>query len=188
MYLENDHCISIARFDKSFCNNIITLAEKNALALAELDSKLGNKKIRNSKVVFLNDDNLNQTLRTVLDEHNKSAKWNFNIKEFEPLQYTVYNVDDHYDWHIDSHPYVYPNGMIRKLSFTLCLNEDYEGGEFEISNPNPNPLKHINTKFKDKFTTGTLISFPSFVWHKVNPVTFGTRKVLVGWAVGSQFV
>jgi PKHD-type hydroxylase len=188
MYLENAHCISIARFDKSFCNNIITLAEKNALALAELDSKLGNKKIRNSKVVFLNDDNLNQTLRTVLDEHNKGAKWNFNIKEFEPLQYTVYNVDDHYDWHIDSHPYVYPNGMIRKLSFTLCLNEDYEGGEFEISNPNPNPLKHINTKFKDKFTTGTLISFPSFVWHKVNPVTFGTRKVLVGWAVGSQFV
>ena len=187
MYLENNHCISIGRFSKQFCDNIITTAEKNALSLAEIDSKVNNKKTRSSKVVFLKDDKLNYTLRTVINEHNKSAKWNFNIKEFEPLQYTVYDVNDHYDWHIDSHSYVYPNGMIRKISFTLCLNEDYEGGEFEISNPNPNPEKHINTKFKDKFTTGTLISFPSFVWHKVHKVTNGTRKVLVGWAVGSQF-
>jgi hypothetical protein len=76
--------------------------------------------------------------------------------------------------------------LARSITNIFCLNEDYEGGEFEISNPNPNPLKHINTKFKDKFTTGTLISFPSFVWHKVHKVTNGTRKVLVGWAVGSQ--
>jgi PKHD-type hydroxylase len=104
------------------------------------------------------------------------------------LQYTVYETNDHYDWHIDSHSKPYPNGCIRKISFTLCLNEDYEGGEFEISKPNPKPEKHINTKFTDKFTLGTVISFPSFVWHKVNPVTSGTRKVLVGWSVGPQFI
>ena len=121
MYLENNHCISIGRFSKSFCDNIITTAEKNALALAEIDSKLNNNKTRSSKVVFLKDDKLSYALRTVINEHNKSAKWNFNIKEFEPLQYTVYDVNDHYDWHIDSHSYVYPNGMIRKISFTLCL-------------------------------------------------------------------
>jgi PKHD-type hydroxylase len=78
--------------------------------------------------------------------------------------------------------------MIRKVSFTLCLNEEYEGGEFEVARPNPNPEKHKFTKFKEKFTMGTLISFPSFVWHKVHPVTSGTRKVLVGWATGPSFV
>jgi PKHD-type hydroxylase len=187
MYLENNHCISIGYFDKAFCDYVINISEKNALALAEIDSKLGNKKTRSSKVVFIKDDKLNTSLTRVINEHNKNAKWNFQIKEFEPLQYTVYEINDHYDWHIDSHSYVYPNGMIRKISFTLCLNEDYEGGEFEISKPNPKPEKHINLKFKDKFTLGTVISFPSFVWHKVNPVTSGTRKVLVGWSVGPQF-
>ena len=187
MYLENNHCLSIGRFDKNFCDRIINLAEKNALALAEIDSKLGNKKVRSSKVVFISDDKLKKELNTVLYEHNKSAKWNFSIKELEPLQYTVYNINDHYDWHIDSHPYVYPNGLIRKISFTLCLNESYEGGEFEISRPNPNPEKHMNTKFNDKFTLGTVISFPSFVWHRVKPVTKGTRYSLVIWNLGHPF-
>ena len=103
MYLENNHCISIGYFDKAFCDYVINISEKNALALAEIDSKLGNKKTRSSKVVFIKDDKLNTSLTRVINEHNKNAKWNFQIKEFEPLQYTVYEVNDHYDWHIDSH-------------------------------------------------------------------------------------
>ena len=71
--------------------------------------------------------------------------------------------------------------------FTLCLNEDYEGGELEIANLNPKRINQ-NIKFKDKFTTGTIVTFPSFMWHKVHPVTKGTRKVLVGWVVGPPFV
>jgi len=34
---------------------------------------------------------------------------------------------------------------------------------------------------------GTMIIFPSFVWHKVNPVLTGVRKTLVGWVVGKPF-
>ena len=26
----------------------------------------------------------------------------YSLKEFEPLQYTIYKEDDFYDWHIDS--------------------------------------------------------------------------------------
>ena len=69
----------------------------------------------------------------------------------------------------------------------LFLNEDYEGGEFEIANPNPKGINQ-NIKFTDKFTTGTIITFPSFMWHKVHPITKGTRKVLVGWIVGPSFI
>ena len=44
---------------------------------------------------------------------NKESGWNYSLKEFEPLQYTIYNKGDFYDWHIDT----LDNGMIRKLSF-----------------------------------------------------------------------
>ena len=132
-------------------------------------------------------DELYQSIEDVIFNHNVKAEWNFDLKEFEPFQYTIYEEGDHYDWHIDSHTKPYPNGFIRKISFTLCLNEDYEGGEFEIASLNPKGVNQ-NIKFKDKFTTGTLISFPSFSWHKVHPVTKGTRKVLVGWIVGPPFV
>jgi PKHD-type hydroxylase len=187
MFLENNHCISLGKFDKSFCDDIIKQGEKNKLESAQIQD--GNNNNRNSKVSFLkNNSVLDNTFISILEQHNKQAKWNFSLHDLEPLQYTVYDVNDHYDWHIDSHTKPYNNGLIRKISFTLCLNEDYEGGEFEVSSPNPKPEKHLNTKFKDKFTLGTFISFPSFVWHKVHPVTSGTRKVLVGWSLGPNFV
>ncbi len=186
MHLENNHCISNGYFDRKYCDEIISQAETSKLHMAKVQDGLNIN--RKSKITWLTNDKLNKNINEIILDHNKKAKWNFVLKEFEPLQYTVYETNDHYDWHIDSHSKPYPNGYIRKISFTLCLNEDYEGGEFEISKPNPKPEKHINTKFNNKFTLGTVISFPSFVWHKVNPVTSGTRKVLVGWSVGPQFI
>ena len=37
------------------------------------------------------------------------------------------------------------------------------------------------------FKPGTLLVFPSFMWHRVNKVRKGTRKVLVGWTLGKQW-
>ena len=34
---------------------------------------------------------------------------------------------------------------------------------------------------------GSIIVFPSFVWHRVNPVTRGTRYSLVMWNLGWPF-
>ena len=80
----------------------------------------------------------------------------------------------------------YDNGMIRKLSFTLCLNNDYEGGDFSICETHP-----ISKKIKVKsfaLKKGEMIIFPSHTWHKVNKVTKGIRKSLVGWIVGNQWL
>ena len=76
--------------------------------------------------------------------------------------------------------------MIRKLSFTLCLNDEFEGGEFDICNPDPRETKNTIKSFKLK--KGDMIVFPSHTWHRVNPVTKGTRKSLVGWALGPQWL
>ena len=57
---------------------------------------------------------------------------------------------------------------------TIILNNDYEGGEFEF----------FNNKNKIKEKAGTILVFPSYMVHKVNPITKGTRYSLVAWFVG----
>mgnify|MGYP003641320843 FL=1 len=59
---------------------------------------------------------------------------------------------------------------------SLILNDDYEGGEFETWSSG-----------KKKFKKGSMIFFPSWVLHKVNPVTKGTRYSLVVWFLGAPF-
>ena len=67
------------------------------------------------------------------------------------LQFTEYKVGQRYDWHVDQN-----NGYedtIRKISFSILLNDDFEGGEFEIEagsrNPSKIPIHKINLKKGD---------------------------------------
>ena len=183
MFLEKPYHIEEA-FTSQFCDNIINLGEQKKLEEAKI--KDGNQVNRQSKVSWINEKQ--EEIAKAINKVNKENNWNFEISDYEPLQYTIYGEKDYYDWHIDSHTKPYNNGLIRKLSFTICLNEDYEGGEFELSLPNPKPEKHKFFKFNKVFKKGTLIVFPSFTWHKVNPVTKGFRKVIVGWVIGKPFV
>ncbi len=82
----------------------------------------------------------------------------------------------HYDWHFD-YGKEYSN---RKISFSLQLSDpsEYDGGHLEIAGINPDEA----TRKK-----GTLIMFPSYVRHRVTPVTRGTRYCVVGWVHGPHF-
>ena len=97
----------------------------------------------------------------------------------EHLQYTVYHDNgSKYDWHLD-------RGMStfapRKLSLVLQLSDpsEYEGGDLELFTGS-NPI--VVTKQR-----GLVTAFPSFVLHRVTPVTKGTRKTLVAWLTGPKF-
>ena len=192
MFLESTHYIKENAFSKSFCEKIMKIGYQRKLELAKIQD--GNQVNRKSHISFLSDDELLKEVTPVVNEANEKTGWNFLLREFEPLQYTIYNIRDHYDWHIDTHAKAYKNGLVRKLSFTICLNDDetennnYKGGKFEICVPHPRYQKHKYFKFKETFKQGTIIVFPSHIWHKIHPVTSGTRKVLVGWVVGKPFV
>ena len=69
----------------------------------------------------------------------------------------------------------FTNGKTRKLSMTIVLNNDYEGGEFQFFN-------YKDQLIKEK--KGTVIVFPSYMVHRVRPVTKGTRYSLVVWFCG----
>ena len=73
-----------------------------------------------------------------------------------------------------------PN-MHRKLSFSIQLtNPDlYEGGDLNIYKE--------KTPIQASRALGTINFFPSYVLHRVTPVTKGYRNCLVGWVSGPKF-
>ena len=110
--------------------------------------------------------------------------------------FTKYKLNQFYDWHCDSWENVYDNpsnpdthGKIRKLSVTCSLSapEDYEGGELEFDFRNMDPDKPTIRKCAEIAPRGSIVVFPSHVWHRVKPVTKGTRYSLVIWNLGYPF-
>jgi len=183
MYLNNLFHIRENIVSDDFCNEIIENGEAKIFENGKLSG--GDINNRSSKVSWINDKKFQTPLSQFVQSANTESNWNFSLKEFEELQYTLYNVGDHYDWHHDCHNKPYENKTIRKLSFTLCLNDEYEGGNFSIWDADPRK-KEIKTK-TIKLKKGEMLVFPSHLWHKVDKVTKGTRKVLVGWVVGNQW-
>jgi len=110
-----------------------------------------------------------------------SENYRFEIFPYQlgSLQYTEYNSsqNDHYNWHLDIGPHTYSH---RKISIVIQLSspEEYEGGilEFNIGN--------IYNFPKGK---GLASFFPSYILHRVTPVTKGIRKSLVIWFEGPHF-
>jgi len=65
----------------------------------------------------------------------------------------------------------------RHLSISICLNNEYQGGEFVFDIPEGTHTVPQNV--------GDAIIFPSnFMFpHQVNKVTKGTRYALIGWVI-----
>ena len=96
----------------------------------------------------------------------------------EGLQLARYTTGDFFDWHLDFGPGGISN---RKLSITVQLAEEnaYEGGDLQIM---------INEKFHNMpRAAGSATLFPSFMQHRVTPITKGDRYSLVGWVNGPPF-
>jgi PKHD-type hydroxylase len=174
------------------------------------DSHGLNEDLRVSQVKWFERDNfipkdINDKIINGLQIANQNADWNVSIDYFENYQYTQYTADRHkpgfYTWHTDHGGFKNKDGTIRKLSITIQLSDpdEYNGGHFQWLEP----VNEFNQLTKEKVVDvhkmvcsapfsakaiGTMIVFPSFVYHQVTPVTMGTRKSLVGWACGQPYV
>jgi len=156
------------------------------------------KKKRNSDIVWLSDSWIYKEIQPYVNLANQNAGWNFQWDWSEACQFTKYKKGQYYDWHCDSwdRPYLTQNqndptyGKVRKLSVTLSLSdpEEYSGGELEFDFRNTDPDKKRNVyKCKEILPKGSLVVFPSFVWHRVCPVKKGSRYSLVIWNLGWPF-
>jgi PKHD-type hydroxylase len=142
-----------------------------------------NKMKRRSKIFWLpKTDEFVELYKVFHDLIGKcnSEFYRFVLTEItENIQYTVYESEDqgYYDWHVD----MGPEKARRKLSLVCQLSDpsEYEGGELQIN------TGQIMCPEKDK---GTVILFPSYLLHRVTPVTKGVRRSLVLWIEGPAFI
>lgn len=143
-----------------------------------------NKDVRDSDVAFIQPDQHSQWVFERLGLITSTVnhqQFMYDIEGVESLQYTKYQLDQHYTWHWDVE-FGWQNFQ-RKISFVMMLTdpEEYEGGEFEIcTNGNLDDNKLLKPK------KGDIVFFASWMPHRVKSVTSGERKSLVGWVMGKR--
>jgi len=162
--------------DDKFIQSIIDVGKNQKLEEARIggESNTSNN-IRSTKISWIMDKTILLILKDKMLEINKSKNWNYDVTDMFPFQYSVYHENDHYDWHVDTGS-AYLKQKERKISFSLILNDNYKGGELEFKNSDENISLDLNK--------GDMVTFPSFLEHRVKPVLNGTRISLVGWMLG----
>ena len=188
-------CDDIVRYGKSLQDKMATtggFGDPKTLSKKQIKDL---KTKRDSNIVWMNDKWIYKEIHPFVHQANANAGWNFQWDFSESCQFTKYNKNQYYDWHCDSWEKPYENGdtkgKIRKLSVTVSLSEGgkaYTGGELEFDFRNNDTDKKTNIrKCKEILPKGSLVVFPSFVWHRVCPVKKGSRYSLVVWNLGAPY-
>lgn len=103
--------------------------------------------------------------------------WQYSITHSNQSEFLMYDVNGKYETHVDT--FHMRSDQTRKLTVLVFLNDDFEGGKFYIQNS--------HQRFYPQQTPGTVLVFPSFMPHGVEPVTKGIRYSVVTWMVGPYF-
>jgi PKHD-type hydroxylase len=112
---------------------------------------------------------------------NISNNWWFYIDQRDTLQFAEYSEGQHYHWHRDTN-IMSGKPTDRKITVVCMMSnqDEYEGGQLEIKN-----LK--DEIFVPELNKGDVIAFPSFLLHRVTPVTKGKRYTATMWLSGPAF-
>lgn len=169
------------------CDDIVKLGNQLQLDYQKITPNTIDKTLFNTKVnYFLYDHSTEvnyfyEKIRQEVIKANNSL-WLFNLYDFgEPLKFMEYSAD--YTGFVKTHADLSNIGVtrFRKLTIIVQLSdeEDYDGGDLVVQNYE---VMHVMSKKR-----GTIIIFPSFLLHRVDPVTRGIRNSLVTFAYGPPF-
>ena len=122
--------------------------------------------------IFYKNDGLLENITDV-------SGWNMHSYGSETSQFVRYNVGYYYSWHRDSSPYREKvNGINtheRVISCSILLNDDFEGGEFQIKENKDGDSTTVDME------SGDIVIFKSNLYHQITKVTDGFRKSIVTW-------
>jgi PKHD-type hydroxylase len=176
-------------FQEGFSKEELTKIEKNVSNLDwHIAKTVGeNKDTRKSNIKWIpqNEDWfwLYEKLANMAVEANDKL-WKFDLHQIpEMIQYTEYHAPaGHYDWHADIGPGILSK---RKVSITVQLSDpsEYEGGDLELFRGGSTDGPFLQAERN----AGCVFLFPSYVMHRVTPVTRGTRKSFVLWLGGGHY-
>ena len=171
--------------------------------------------IRDSDISWMSDSHIYDLIIPFVQKANYSAGWKYDLDYYEAFQFTVYKPGGFYNWHqdggnchnskyrkliegvtnntdnVDGGPFVKSHnfvGKVRKLSVTVNLTEptDYDGGNLKFD-LGPHTEKNRYYECEESRPRGSIIVFPSDMYHQVTPITRGTRYSLVLWCLGKPF-
>jgi len=208
MHNVNEWYYFIDALDKKTCNKIKKSA-KGKWSESRVDTQKGiteeeritgakripgiDKNERMSDIVWTTDQWIYDIIWPYMFKANEWAGWKYDIRSAESMQITCYKKGGFYNFHRDGRgdhlsAYDLPDnefkhGRVRKLSMSVLLNDDYEGGEFQFATYAAEKCE-IHTIFGK---IGSIIVFGSDVEHRVTPVTKGIRYSLVIWFLGPPF-
>jgi len=168
---------------EDLCNSIIKQYENDS---DWKDSMVGggkiDRKIRNCKAISISSENSiskNYFIRKELDDKifkvvshiitDLKGKFDtITIEQDSGYDLLKYESGGFYTQHTDSF-----TEQPRTISCSLCLNDDYDGGEFAF----------FDRKLVYKLKKGSAITFPSnFLYpHEIMPITKGTRYSIITW-------
>ncbi|HYC36980.1 MAG TPA: 2OG-Fe(II) oxygenase [Usitatibacter sp.] len=165
-------------FTSRECDDILAIAEPRLKYRSGLS--VPREGVRTALTAWLDPGPETQAVTDRLSRlvHQVNAYYDFDIVGFrDPLLISRYLPEDHFDWHFDVAD---PATSTRKLSLSVQLSEpsEYDGGALEFSPRGELPFARAR---------GSVIVFPSYLCHRVSPVTRGARAALICWAHGPAF-
>lgn len=186
----NNFISQIATMENVFapeeCNHIISMAEALPGVEGVVETQKESKNVeyktssaRKSNIRFLAPDNNTSWIFDKLDAclNHVNQAYQFKLLGFyEGAQIASYEGQQYYDWHMDLGQ---ETTSSRKLSVSVQLSspEEYSGGNLEF----------MCTEATVPRSQGSVIVFPSYLVHRVAPVTSGVRWSMVSWIHGSPF-
>ena len=172
-------------FSAAECARIHAAMHSAPAAEARLVGRRADHNLRRAELVWVDDlpgsGWIADRLREVVAEANRAA-FDFALSDMaESAQIARYEAETggHFDWHSDI-----GDGHVarrRKLTVVVQLSqpESYAGGTLEMR-PSANTLVARQDQ-------GSATAFPSYMLHRVAPVTQGARLSLTVWAHGPGF-
>lgn len=103
--------------------------------------------------------------------------FNYKLSGIQDIQYLEYHEGGKYDWHSDIGSGI---SSMRKISISWVLNSGFIGGDLQFFGDGGEIITYNSQPNK-------LVSFTSFLHHRVTPVKKGIRKCIVAWVFGESW-
>lgn len=186
--MKGEWCYFKSYFSKDYCNSIIEKSKDFNFQEANLgDNGLTiNDGYRKSRVTWIYPNDFPQLYDDLWKlQLIANRDWfGFHVDNLEYIQLSEYNESNQgeYKKHQDVF-YINNSTRHRKLSAVIQLSDsvEYCGGDLKLFNCNEYP---DSNEIREQ---GTVIFFPSFVFHQVDPVILGKRNSLVAWFEGPKW-
>lgn len=186
--MKGEWCYFKSAFSKEHCNSIIQRSKNLNFYPARMgeDGSTNVSNHRKSDIVGLNKQIFSDVYDMIWElEKIANQQWfDFIIDDVEEIQMARYdgNVGGEYKRHQDTF-WVCNSKKHRKITAVIQLSDpnEYQGGDLVLFDCLETP------NYEDIRQQGSVIFFPSFIFHQANPVLSGTRYSLACWFSGPKF-